>query len=122
MTTENSGNPSGRSPTENTITLRTSTKQRLLARGIVLLLATGLGSAAFLQESRRQYQWGQTLTPAAYNERYDAYRANLLSKKIMLDYPPLTVAATALVVFGLIGSYELLVLGISFLIGRLWRR
>jgi hypothetical protein len=35
----------------------------------------------------------------------------------MLDYPPLTVAATALVLFGLIGSYELLVLGISFLIG-----
>lgn len=121
MTTD-SGNNSGRSPTENTITLRTSTKQRLLARGIVLLLATGLGSAAFLQESQRQYQWGKTLTPAAYNERYDAYRANLLSKKIMLDYPPLTVVAMALVLLGLIGSYELLVLGISFLIGRFWRR
>ncbi|TAD75485.1 MAG: hypothetical protein EA001_13685 [Oscillatoriales cyanobacterium] len=117
MTTNNSG----RSPTENTITLRTSTKHRLLARGIVLLLLTGLGSYAFLQESQRQYQRGQTLTPAAYNDRYEAYRASLLSKKIMLDYPPLTVVATGLVVLGIVGSYELLVLGISLLIGRFWR-
>jgi hypothetical protein len=51
----------------------------------VLLLTTGLGSTAFLQESQQQYQRGQTLTPTAYNERYEAYRASLLAQKIMLD-------------------------------------
>ena len=104
----------------NTITFQTSTRNRLLAKLIVLLLVTGGFSQLFLKVSQQDYQKGLSLTPEAYSQSYERYRAQLLSKKMTVDYPAVGVFAVFLVLLGLVGGYELAVFVIGLLIGKLW--
>ena len=104
----------------NTITFQTSTRNRLLAKLIVLLLVTGGFSQLFLKVSQQDYQKGLSLTPEAYSQSYERYRAQLLSKKMVVDYPAVGVFAVFLVLLGLVGGYELAVFVIGLLIGKLW--
>ena len=104
----------------NTITFQTSTRNRLLAKLIVLLLVTGGFSQLFLKVSQQDYQKGLSLTPEAYSQSYERYRAQLLSKKMTVDYPAVGVFAVFLVLLGLFGGYELAVFVIGLLIGKLW--
>lgn len=120
-------NPSGNSTNypvtvaaANTITFQTSTRNRLLAKLIVLLLVTGGFSQLFLKVSQQDYQKGLSLTPEAYSQSYERYRAQLLSKKMTVDYPAVGVFAVFLVLLGLVGGYELAVFVIGLLIGKLW--
>lgn len=120
-------NPSGNSTNHpvtvaaaNTITFQTSTRNRLLAKLIVLLLVTGGFSQLFLKVSQQDYQKGLSLTPEAYSQSYERYRAQLLSKKMVVDYPAVGVFAVFLVLLGLVGGYELAVFVIGLLIGKLW--
>jgi len=119
-------NPSGNSTNHpvtvaaaNTITFQTSTRNRLLAKLIVLLLVTGGFSQLFLKVSQQDYQKGLSLTPEAYSQSYERYRAQLLSKKMTVDYPAVGVFAVFLVLLGLVGGYELAVFVIGLLIGKL---
>ncbi len=120
-------NPSGNSTNHpvtvaaaNTITFQTSTRNRLLAKLIVLLLVTGGFSQLFLKVSQQDYQKGLSLTPEAYSQSYERYRTQLLSKKMTVDYPAVGVFAVFLVLLGLVGGYELAVFVIGLLIGKLW--
>jgi hypothetical protein len=116
----NSANHSVTVAATNTITFQTSTRNRLLAKLIVLLLVTGGFSQLFLKVSQQDYQKGLTLTPEAYSQSYERYRAQLLSKKMVVDYPAVGVFAVFLVLLGLVGGYELAVFVIGLLIGKLW--
>jgi hypothetical protein len=110
-------------PPEESVTfsIKKSSRNSFFAKMIILLILTLVGGYFFAQEGTRQYEKGRELTQEKYLERFDEYKGALLNRK-QFENPLLSTITMFIFVSFLIGSYELTVLIIGFLIGKVIRR
>ena len=101
--------------------IKRSSRNVFLAKMITLLGLTLLGGYFFAQDGARKHERGRELTQEKYLEKFDEYKGVLLDAK-KYDDPLLSTLSMFLAVSFLIGSYELTVLIIGFLIGKVIRR
>jgi len=102
-----------------TFTIRTSTKNRIMAKLIIFLFLTGCFNYFFSQQAAKEYEKGKELTVQEYLENFDEYKSDLIASKNYTNQPALTFFVSLIVVSFLIGSYELMALIIGFIIGKL---
>jgi hypothetical protein len=112
--------PQQQSDATVTFTVRRSTRNRFLAKLILLLGLTAFGSHFFIQNAAKEYKKGRELTQEKYLARFDEYKGSLLNLKTYTNAPFSTFVMFIVVSF-LIGSYELTALIIGLIIGKLIR-
>jgi hypothetical protein len=112
--------PQQQSDEKLTFTIRRATRNRWLAKLILLLGLTAFGSHWFIQTSAQQYENGRELTKEKYLERFDEYKGKLLNSKTYTN-APFSAFVMLITVSFLIGSYELTVVIIGLIIGKLIR-
>ncbi len=101
-----------------TFSLKSSTISRLIARLIVTTSLVAVTSCFFVQNSTKEYEKGQSLTQEKYLKDFDRYKQNLLKSKNYTAIPIASLSSLIAISF-LVGSYELLVLGIGMIIGKI---
>lgn len=107
-----------RPPEESvTFSIKRSSKNVFFAKIAILSILTILGGHFFAQHSAQEYKKGRELTREKYLEGFDEYKGSLLNSG-SYDNPLLSTLSMFLVFSFLIGSYELTVLLIGFLIGK----
>jgi len=114
---------SRRPPTESfTITVSRSTRNVLLAKLIIVIGLTALFSTYFISNCAKQYEAGKQLTQETYLAHFEDRKAALLSQGQYATNTPLVVLGCFMTVGFLIDSYELVILVLGFMVGKLVRR
>ena len=116
----NTDHPQKHSEERLTFIVNRSTRNRFIAKLIILLGLTAFGSHLFIQDATQTYEKGLELTQEKYLERFDEYKGKLLNSKTYTNAPFSTFVMFIVVSF-LIGSYELTALIIGFIIGKIIR-
>ncbi|MBF2026375.1 MAG: hypothetical protein IGS48_06355 [Oscillatoriales cyanobacterium C42_A2020_001] len=102
-----------------TIQITRSARNRLLARALVTLALGVLFSFYYAAAFTAQREKAENLTLEAYTENFENYKAKLLAGT---DMPQALIpVASIFVVAFLVGSYELLVFLIAWLLGKVLR-
>lgn len=104
-----------------TITMKKLARNALLAKLIVVIGLTALFSHYWIKEASRDYEEGKKLTPQIYLEKYEEQKGKLLQSGRYAQNQAITITAAFIVMAILVGSYELMVLVIGLLIGKLIR-
>jgi hypothetical protein len=104
-----------------TITIKKLARNALLAKFIVVIGLTALFSHYWIKEASQDYEEGKKLTPQIYIEKYEEQKGKLLQSGRYAENQPLTITAAFIVIAILVGSYEVMVLVIGLLIGKLIR-
>lgn len=100
-----------------TFRLKSSTTSRLIARLIVTTSLVAVSSCFLSQTFAKEYEKGQALTQEKYLKDFDRHKQSLLRSG---DYnAPLTIFVSLILISFVFGSYELLVLGIGLIIGKI---
>ena len=96
----------------------TSSRDRLVAR-VLIIAALSLSFAAVVSHrSRQDAERGNALTRAEYNANFEAYRARLIEEGKYSQNMPLTLLASTITLGFLVGSYELIALGIALIVKK----
>jgi hypothetical protein len=106
---------------EERIAIDNSARNTVIAKLIVSLGLTAFLSFFFISSSARDYEKGKELTRATYIAQFEEHKTELISKGQYSNDRPLSVFTSLLVVNLLLGSYELVVLILGLLIGKLIR-
>jgi hypothetical protein len=102
-----------------TFSLKRSTASRLIARLIVTMSLAAITSYLLIQSFTKQYEKGQSLTQETYLKDFEKYKQSLLTGRDYTNNIPLTSFISLMTISFLVGSYELLVLGIGLIIGKI---
>lgn len=101
-----------------TVTIPTSTKNRLIGKILVLLISSGCFGYWFTLDSAAQFEMGKQLTLEQYTANFDQYKAKLLSPGRI---PVPAGIFTMLIIFAIFfGLYELLGLLLGLTIGKIF--
>jgi hypothetical protein len=103
-----------------TFVITKTTRNRFLAKIIILFSLSLLLGHAISQDNARQYQKGRELTREKYLENFETHKGKLMSTGDRID-PFLNIFIAFLAVSVLIGSYELATTMIALLASRLKR-
>jgi hypothetical protein len=101
-----------------TVTIPTSTKNKLIGKILVILISSGIFGYWFTLDSATQFQKGKQLTIEQYTANFDQYKAKLMSNRPMPM--PLGIFAMLIVLAVFFGLYELLGLLLGLTIGKLF--
>lgn len=101
-----------------TITIPTSTKNKLIGKILVVLITSGLFGYWFTLDSAAQFQKGKQLTLEQYTANFTQHKAKLMSNGTMPM--PIGIFAMLIIFAVFFGLYELLGLLLGLTIGKIF--
>ncbi|MGF1493875.1 MAG: hypothetical protein ACFBSC_15765 [Microcoleaceae cyanobacterium] len=107
------------SPDSLKITVPRFSRNTFIAKLSLVLIFSGVFGYYFQRQALINVERGQQLTRESYLEEFDQYRRELLNNETYVNNPALGYIAMLIVLAVLIGSYELLSILLSLLIGKL---
>lgn len=101
-----------------TVTIPTSTRNKLIGKVLVILISSGIFGYWFTLDSAAQFEKGKQLTLEQYTENFPQYKAKLMANGRM----PMAggIFAMLIVLAALFGLYELLGLLVGLTIGKIF--